>query len=130
MRTHDLTFIEKKSRDLDTPYAVLTGQMFGGEAIFKILKKNTKNLQDEYASVLVAASSPATFGGYDMGDTYIADLVNFNLAEVNGGTPTTEQFAEWAALRGHLTGGPNHGEVFTMTEISKGARPSSGKEEK
>lgn len=124
--THDLTFVEKKSRDVENPYAVLKGIAFGGEAEFRILKKNTKYLQEEYASVLVAASSPATFGSFDIGDTYVADIVNFNLTEVDGREPTQEEFAEWAALRGHLesNGWENHNEVFTLTEIGNGARPT------
>lgn len=126
-KTHDLTFVEKKSRDIEEPYAVLTGRAFGGEAEYRILKKNTKYLQEEYASVLVAASTPATFGTFDIGDTYVADIINLNLTKVDGRNPTTEEFQEWAALRGHLSGstGPeDHTEVFTMTEITNGAEPS------
>lgn len=123
--THDLTFVEKKSRDIENPYAKLTGRMFGGESEFLILKKNTKYLQQEYASVLIAAKTPATFGTYDIGDTYVADIVNLNLTEVDGREPTQEEFAEFAALRGHLESTlDSHGEVFTMTEIANGAKPT------
>lgn len=122
--THDLSFVGKKTADIDSPYAVLKGTMFGGEATFKILKKNTKDLSKQYASVLVAAETPATFGLADIGDTYVADLTHFNLAEVDGRAPTPEEFTEWAELRGHLTGGPDHGAVYSMTEIMEGAQAS------
>lgn len=122
--THDLSYVDKKSRDIDSPYATLTGHMFGGKAEYRVLKKNTKYLQDQYASMMVAAQTPATFGSFDMGDTYVSELVHLDLATVNGRTPTSDEFEEWAQLRGHHTGGPNHGAVYTMNEIMAGARAS------
>lgn len=123
-KVHAIDFVEKKSRDMEAPYAVFTGQMFGGLTTYKVLKKYKNNDAEEYAAWMVAAKSPATFGGYDMGDTYIKDVVvHFSLTEVNGEQPTQEQFAQVAALRGHFTG--SGGEVYTMTEIGNGAVPTS-----
>jgi hypothetical protein len=112
----DLTFVGKKSRDIDHPYATLTGIMFGGEAEYRILKKNTKFCETQYASLFVAAQTPATFGGFDMGDTYVSELVNLSLASVEGRTPTESELDEWAQLRGHHRG--SGGLVYTMDEIA------------
>ena len=124
MGTHDLSFVDKKSRDIDSPYATLVGVMFGGQAEYRILKKNTKFCGDPYASMFVAAQTPATFGGFDMGDTYISELVHLDLASVDGRSPTNAEFEEWAQLRGHHTGGEGHGAVYSMNEIMAGASPS------
>ena len=121
--THDLSFLEKKARPTDQPYATLTGVMFGGRAEYRLLKKNTKFLEGQYASILVAAKTPATLPGFDIGDTYVADLVHLDLSEVDGRSPTPEQYREWAELRGHHTGGPGHGAVISMNEIMGGATP-------
>tara|TARA_Y100000401_G_scaffold55907_1_gene44263 strand:+ start:14484 stop:14738 length:255 start_codon:yes stop_codon:yes gene_type:complete len=67
-----------KTRDIDEPYEIWKGShpMFG-EIEYRVLKKYqtpTKEKQNAYARWFVAAKSQATFGGWDYGDTYIADI--------------------------------------------------------
>lgn len=48
-----------------------------GPIVYLVLKKNQtpeKEALNPYASWFVAAKSAATFGGWDMGDTYIRDI--------------------------------------------------------
>ena len=88
----NIEFIGKKARSLDSPYAVFTGTMFGGPAIYKVLKKYRNDDAGEYAAWMVAAETPATFGGYDMGDIYVAEVVKYlDLTEVDGRPPTGDE---------------------------------------
>lgn len=117
--SHDLTFVGKRMRDPDDPYCVLTGRMFGGPAEFRVLKKNTKHLHGEHASMFVQATTPATYPTCDTGDTYVADLVHLNLTEVAGRAPTPDEFTEWGELRGHHSQPDNHGSMLTMFEVAE-----------
>jgi hypothetical protein len=56
-----------KSRPVNQPYAIYRA----GDLIWHVLKtyKQVKN-EDTYARWMVAAKSDATFGSFDMGDTY------------------------------------------------------------
>lgn len=116
---HDLGFVGKKMRDSDHPYAVFKGTMFGGEAIYKVLKKYSVNLADNYARVMVSASTPATYGIDDMGDMYVDELLaGLSLAEVDGRKPTKEEYEQVAELRSHhgFRGEDTHGLLYTFTE--------------
>jgi len=64
-----------KTRNAAAPYAIYTGPM-GFE--WRILKtyKMAKN-EDSFARWLVAARSEATFGGFELGDTYAVDVERY-----------------------------------------------------
>ena len=74
-----------KTRKVDNPYEVWTNTVdwLGcepGSVTWKVLKKyqapdNEKN--NPYARQFCAVSSPMTGGTYDLGDTYIKDIVNY-----------------------------------------------------
>lgn len=57
---------------------------------WKVLKRNGKSAKD-FASWFMDVSSPMTWGGSDMGDTYVRDVIlHARLFEVDGRAPTTE----------------------------------------
>jgi hypothetical protein len=60
-----------KSRPADKPYAIYRA----GDLTWHVLKtyKQVKN-EDTYARWMVAAKSDATFGSFDMGDTYAIEV--------------------------------------------------------
>lgn len=100
---HTIDFIAKKSRTVDDPYCVFTGTMFGGPATFKVLKKYANDDGAQYSRWFIAAETPATFGSYDMGDTYVTDVVMYlSLTEVEGREPTTEELMQIVGLREHI----------------------------
>lgn len=63
-----------KSRKADAPYAIYRA----GDMTWHVLKtyKQAKN-EDAYARWFVAAKSAATFGSFDMGDTYAAEVQRY-----------------------------------------------------
>jgi len=63
-----------KSRPADKPYAIYRA----GDLIWHVLKtyKQVKN-EDTYARWMVAAKSDATFGSFDMGDTYALEVKRY-----------------------------------------------------
>jgi hypothetical protein len=63
-----------KSRPADKPYAIYRA----GDITWHVLKtyKQVKN-EDTYARWMVAASSAATFGSFDMGDTYALEIKRY-----------------------------------------------------
>ena len=68
-----------KTRKLEEPYAIYGGYVPGiGDAEFRILKtyKLPKN-EDPHARWFVAAKSEATYGSFDMGDTYKTEITSF-----------------------------------------------------
>jgi hypothetical protein len=68
-----------KTRKIEHPYEVWTSPVFGG-CEYRILKKYQSpeaEAKNPYARWMVAAKSPATFGGWDMGDTYIKDITTY-----------------------------------------------------
>jgi len=75
----------RKTADKETPHATYTA----GEWTWKILKVNQpkKSPHDRYSTWMVAAQSPATYGGWDMGDTYCHEVINFANLE-----SSTEEF--------------------------------------
>ena len=65
-----------KSRPMQNPYAIYKGDGPFGPTEMKLLKtyqlpKNEST--NEYARRFVAVKTDATFGSYDMGDSYIAE---------------------------------------------------------
>ena len=65
-----------KSRKIDNPYAIYAA----GDIEWRILKtyKMPKSeAKDPYARWMVAARSGATFGGFDMGDTYASEVKSY-----------------------------------------------------
>lgn len=65
-----------KSRDVKNPYATYEA----GGWTWKVLKLNVrpdKVASNQYASAFMAVSSPYTFGGHDMGDTYLRDIPRY-----------------------------------------------------
>ena len=65
-----------KTRKTDNPYAIYVG---GGIEwrILKTWKMPKSELKDPYARWFVAAKSDATFGGFDMGDTYKNEVTSY-----------------------------------------------------
>lgn len=63
-----------KSRPANNPYAIYRA----GDLIWHVLKtyKQVKN-EDAYARWFVAAKSDATFGSFDMGDTYAIEVKRY-----------------------------------------------------
>jgi hypothetical protein len=62
-----------KTRPIDNPHAIYTA----GDIEWRILKTYklpTSENKDPYARWMVAARSGATFGGFDMGDTYATEI--------------------------------------------------------
>ena len=62
-----------KTRDINHPYELY--QKNGWEwRVLKHYQTPDNEAKNPYARVLCAVKSPFTFGGYDMGDTYISDI--------------------------------------------------------
>jgi len=62
-----------KTRGLDNPYHTITI----GDWEWRILKRYQSPSHERvnpYARWFCAVKSPATYGGWDMGDTYISDI--------------------------------------------------------
>ncbi len=125
MTTVNIDFIGKKARAIgETPYAVFTGNMFGGPATFNVLKKYKNDDAGQYSAWFIQAITPATGSIGDLGDTYITDVVpHLDLTEVDGRKPTTEEFAQIGKLRSALVS-DGTSEVYTFTEIGLGAKPT------
>lgn len=65
----------RKSATQDAPHATFEA----GDWTWKVLKVNqpAKGPHGDYATWFVAAQSPHTFGGWDLGDTYAAEVLKF-----------------------------------------------------
>lgn len=59
-----------RTRPVTNPWLTI----IDGGWTWKVLQAHVANPDQKYASWFCAVSSPATFGGYDMGDTYISDI--------------------------------------------------------
>lgn len=67
-----------KSRDKADPYATFEGFGPFGETTVHVLKtyqKPHKELSNGYARWFVAVKTDHTFGSYDLGDSYLQDVV-------------------------------------------------------
>jgi hypothetical protein len=63
-----------KSRPVDRPYAVYVSD---DGWTWKVLKAYTTDPHVDYARWFCAVSSPYTQGSYDLGDTYVADVLQY-----------------------------------------------------
>ena len=64
-----------KSRDVSNPYEIWRAGVWE----WRVLKKYQspdKEKENKYARWLCAVKSPYTFGGYDIGDTYVSDITS------------------------------------------------------
>ena len=64
-----------KSRDVSNLYEIWRA----GDWEWRVLKKYQspdKEKENKYARWLCAVKSPYTFGGYDIGDTYVSDITS------------------------------------------------------
>jgi len=67
-----------KTRDINAPYAIYRAP---GDAMeWRILKtyKHGAN-EDDFSRWFIAAKSDATFGSFELGDTYARDVLNYGL---------------------------------------------------
>lgn len=68
----------RKTAALEAPHATFKGMGAFGPTEYRILKtyKTPKSeAKDPYARWMVAVKTPATYDTFDIGDTYVADLV-------------------------------------------------------
>jgi hypothetical protein len=63
-----------KTRPVENPYE--TWQSRDGSWTWKVLKKYQVDDCKPYARWLCAVSSPFTYGGYDMGDCYVSEIMS------------------------------------------------------
>ena len=61
-----------KTRSLEQPWLIIESR---DGWTWKVLQAHRKDPNKQYASWFCSVSSPFTYGGADMGDTYIADIV-------------------------------------------------------
>ena len=64
-----------KTVGVNEPYEVYRNEATNFE--WRVLKKWQVDDNKEYARWFVAAKSPATFGSYDMGDEYVANIKRY-----------------------------------------------------
>lgn len=62
-----------KSRPADKPYLITTDPRLPGWE-WRVVKAYTSDPDSRYARWLCVVSSPNTFGGADMGDTYVSEV--------------------------------------------------------
>ena len=65
-----------KSRPIDAPYAIYKAGDFTWHVI-KTYKMPKSELKDPFARWMVAAKSDATFGSFELGDTYKQDVTSY-----------------------------------------------------
>jgi hypothetical protein len=85
-----------KTRTLKDPYLKVYDGNTGFD--YAVLKAYSADPDKPFARWFVAVKSPMTFGGYDMGDTYVAD--------VTGTVTFRDPAVSDADLPSHLKGGP------------------------
>ena len=74
----------RKTAKLEAPYAVFKNEFAGWE--WRVLKVNQPKRSpydpEGYATWFVAAKSPMTYGSWEYGDTYAAEILRFgNIAD-------------------------------------------------
>lgn len=79
-----MTNIEKeknlcgKTRNVNDPYEIWLS--YDGTWEWRVLKKYQKpslEAKNQYARWFCAVKTPMTFGSYNMGDTYVREIVNY-----------------------------------------------------
>ena len=97
----DLSFLGKKTQ-AKPPYAVFKAASRDGDWTWLVTKTYQNDQSQPYARWMCVVTSPYTFGGSDMGDTYVTsvlDATGASLVEVNGRKPTDDELNEVAYLR-------------------------------
>jgi hypothetical protein len=84
-----------KSRTPENPYLIIEDKRSG--FTYKVLKAYVANPDQQFARVMCYVTSPFTFGGGDMGDTYWADI--------DGEITFRDPVVEDSDLPNHLKGG-------------------------
>jgi len=84
-----------KQRPIDKPYLIID------DGVYKthVLKAFTKNPEQPYARWYCAVQSPFTYGGWDIGSTYVSDItgvITYRDPEV-----TDEMLPEWLRSNRH-----------------------------
>jgi hypothetical protein len=69
----------KKTAPQDSPHAIFTNAVGWTYLVLKTYQTPAKEASSPYARWMVAVSSPMTHGGFDMGDTYIHDILPADL---------------------------------------------------
>ena len=65
----------KKTAKLESPHATFVNDDGWEWRILKVYRAAKSDRGDQYARWFLAAKSPFTFGEFEMGDTYINDVV-------------------------------------------------------
>ncbi len=67
----------RKTASVDAPHATYRNEAADWD--WKVLKVNQpkKKPDERYSTWMVAAKSPNTFGGWEMGDTYCIEVIGF-----------------------------------------------------
>lgn len=66
-----------KTRDIEKPYEIWEGSLFGEKCEWRVLKKYQtpeNEAKNPYAIWFVGAKSAMTYGSWEYGDTYIKDI--------------------------------------------------------
>lgn len=72
----------KKTVEMENPHATFTNPAAGWTwKVLKVYASAKSDKKNKYARWMLAVRSPHTFGGYDMGDTYIKDVLSFGALE-------------------------------------------------
>lgn len=89
-----------KTRDVNDPYEVYRGTVnMMGDILhmeWRVLKKYQtpeKEAENQYARWFCAVKSEATFGSYDMGDTYVSDILGRKVYDYQTNNPT--ELEQW-----------------------------------
>jgi hypothetical protein len=81
----------KKTVEMENPHATFVNERAGWTwKILKVYRAAKNDKGDEYARWFLAARSPNTFGSYEMGDTYIKDVLGFGTLQ-----SCTDEFREY-----------------------------------
>jgi hypothetical protein len=67
----------RKTAPLDQPYATYVNSQGWEWRILKTYKQPTSEAKDPYARWFVAARSPMTYGDWEYGDTYKAEVTRY-----------------------------------------------------
>lgn len=67
----------RKTAHIDKPYATFKGYGDFEWRILRTYKVPASEAKDPYARWFVAARSPATFGEWEFGDTYKAEIIKY-----------------------------------------------------
>jgi len=78
----------RKTAEMKAPHATYKA----GDWTWHVLKVNqpSKSPRAPYSTWMVAAQSPMTFGGWDMGDTYAIEVLRFG--ELVSSTPEFDEY--------------------------------------